>query len=67
MCNTISLRIPVAKARTLNQMQEFFFFGCLLVLDMAIFIFLAWRYALLEKCWWFSLYVTVSLIPDKIK
>jgi hypothetical protein len=33
----------VAEAKSFDQREEFFFFGCLMVADMIIFIWLAWR------------------------
>jgi hypothetical protein len=43
LTSNISLRLllAVAEAKSFNQMAEFFFFGCLMVVDMGFFILLA--------------------------
>jgi hypothetical protein len=38
---SLRLLLAVAEAKSFNQMAEFFFFGCLMVVDMCFFIWLA--------------------------
>merc|ERR1711881_142077 len=49
--------IIVAETKALDQASEFFMFGCLMLIDMALFAFLAYRYT----------YVKIAQISDDLE